>query len=564
MKRFKFIENLNLPTILAWLLPITLIVPNVWLNITEHYSVLSCFANIIIPVGLYLLIAGSCTRIGRIVLLCIPLMIYAAFQIVLMFLYGENIIAIDMFTNVATTNVGEATTLLGSLTVAILTVLAIYLPVIIGAIIVCRKSMRLDRTMMMHMRRMGIPTLLVGIGLCAACEITEPDYRAERQLFPFNVIYNMCKAVQRGVATSHFKETSADFRFNSVDTHSANRREIYVLVIGETSRAINWQIFGYNRPTNPLLSQRDNLIVYPKAIAQNNTTHKAVPLILSAAIADNYDTAIYTHKGVLSAFNEAGYTTAYLSNQARNHSFIDYLGQEAQTTIFIKDDGSEHYDTELLPLLQKQINQSSGKLFVVLHTYGSHFAYRDRYPRTDAYFTPDNNTTASSDNRPELLNAYDNSIRQTDILLDSIIAMLEKCDCPSAMFFLSDHGEDIYDDERERLLHSSPVPTYYQLHVPMLMWLSPQYVTAYPEQVEAARAHVNCDIASNESALPTMVSLAGLRCDSVDYTRALASPSYFDRPRIYLNDYNEAIPLAESGLRESDLELLRRHNISNF
>ena len=418
--------------------------------------------------------------------------------------------------------------------------------------------------MMLRIRHLGAPVLIVGVMLCAACELTDEDYRLERQLFPFNVMYNTGKAVQRGVATSHFKETSADFRFNSVDTHPTDRREVYVLIIGETSRADNWQLFGYHRPTNPRLSQRDNIIVYPKTVTQSNTTHKSVPLILSAAIVENYDTAIYTHKGVLSAFNEAGYTTAFISNQARNHSFIDHLGEEAQHVTFITADGREHLDSELLPVLQQRIDQAEGKLFVVLHTYGNHFCYRDRYPRDHAFFTPDDNTDAERYNRPDLLNAYDNSIRETDLMLDSVIAMLERCQCPAGLLFLSDHGEDIFDDDRGRFLHASPVPTYYQIHVPMLMWLSPQYVAAYPEQVAAAHAHSRCDVASNDAALPTMLSLAGIRCDSVDYTRALSSPNYCERPRIYLNDYNEAIPLANSGLRECDLQQLTNHHISNF
>lgn len=564
MKHFEFLKKVNWPTVLAWALPLTLIVPNVWLNITEHYTWLSCLNNIVTPAGIYLLIASCCTKIGRTALWCIPLMIYAAFQIVLMFLYGENIIAIDMFLNVATTNFGEATRLLGSLPLAILTVCAIYLPLIIGGIVLCKRKMHLDRAMMLCIRRLGAPVLIVGVMLCAACELTDEDYRLERQLFPFNVMYNTGKAVQRGVATSHFKETSADFRFNSVDTHPAGEREVYVLIIGETSRADNWQLFGYDRPTNPRLSQRDNIVVYPKAVTQSNTTHKSVPLILSAAIVENFDTAIYTHKGVLSAFNEAGYTTAFISNQARNHSFIDHLGEEAQHVTFITADGREHLDSELLPVLQQRIDQAEGKLFVVLHTYGNHFCYRDRYPRDHAFFTPDDNTDAERYNRPDLLNAYDNSIRETDFMLDSVIAMLERCQCPAAVLFLSDHGEDIFDDNRGRFLHASPVPTYYQIHVPMLMWLSPQYVAAYPEQVAAANAHSRCDVASNDAALPTMLSLAGIRCDSVDYTRALASPSYYERPRIYLNDYNEAIPLAESGLRECDLQQLTNHHISNF
>lgn len=564
MKRFEFLKKINWPTVLAWALPLTLIVPNVWLNFTEHYTLLSCLNNIVTPAGIYLLIASCCTKIGRTALLCIPLMIYAAFQIVLMFLYGENIIAIDMFLNVATTNFGEATRLLGSLPLAILTVCAIYLPLIIGGIVLCKRKMRLERAMMLRIRHLGAPVLIVGVMLCAACELTDEDYRLERQLFPFNVIYNTAKAVQRGVATSHFKETSADFRFNSVDTHPTDRREVYVLIIGETSRADNWQLFGYHRPTNPRLSQRDNIIVYPKAVTQSNTTHKSVPLILSAAIVENYDTAIYTHKGVLSAFNEAGYTTAFISNQARNHSFIDHLGEEAQHVTFITADGREHPDSELLPVLQQRIDQAEGKLFVVLHTYGNHFCYRDRYPRDHAFFTPDDNTDAERYNRPDLLNAYDNSIRETDLMLDSVIAMLERCQCPAAVLYLSDHGEDIFDDDRGRFLHASPVPTYYQIHVPMLMWLSPQYVAAYPEQVAAANAHSRCNVASNDAALPTMLSLAGIRCDSVDYTRALSSPNYCERPRIYLNDYNEAIPLANSGLRECDLQQLTNHHISNF
>ena len=564
MKRFEFLKKINWPTVLAWALPLTLIVPNVWLNFTEHYTLLSCLNNIVTPAGIYLLIASCCTKIGRTALLCIPLMIYAAFQIVLMFLYGENIIAIDMFLNVATTNFGEATRLLGSLPLAILTVCAIYLPLIIGGIVLCKRKMRLERAMMLRIRHLGAPVLIVGVMLCAACELTDEDYRLERQLFPFNVMYNTGKAVQRGVATSHFKETSADFRFNSVDTHPTDRREVYVLIIGETSRADNWQLFGYHRPTNPRLSQRDNIIVYPKTVTQSNTTHKSVPLILSAAIVENYDTAIYTHKGVLSAFNEAGYTTAFISNQARNHSFIDHLGEEAQHVTFITADGREHLDSELLPVLQQRIDQAEGKLFVVLHTYGNHFCYRARYPRDHAFFTPDDNTDAERYNRPDLLNAYDNSIRETDLMLDSVIAMLERCQCPAGLLFLSDHGEDIFDDDRGRFLHASPVPTYYQIHVPMLMWLSPQYVAAYPEQVAAAHAHSRCDVASNDAALPTMLSLAGIRCDSVDYTRALSSPNYCERPRIYLNDYNEAIPLANSGLRECDLQQLTNHHISNF
>ena len=47
------------------------------------------------------------------------------------------------------------------------------------------------------------------------------------------------------------------------------------------------------------------------------------------------------------------------------------------------------------------------------------------------------------------------------------------------MLYLSDHGEDIFDDPRHLFLHASPVPSYYQLHIPFLIWMSDSYREAF-------------------------------------------------------------------------------------
>lgn len=67
-----------------------------------------------------------------------------------------------------------------------------------------------------------------------------------------------------------------------------------------------------------------------------------------------------------------------------------------------------------------------------------------------------------------LINAYDNTIHCIDQFLDRICAMLSAEGCVSAMIYLSDHGEDIFDDDRGRFLHASPTPTYYQIR--MFRW----------------------------------------------------------------------------------------------
>ena len=108
--------------LLIWLVPVVLIVANIALAFTESDPLLAKFANITLPFGIYLILMGLWKRTGVSALLSLPFMIFAAFQIVLLFLYGERIIAVDMFLNVATTNFTEATELLANLVSAIVTV----------------------------------------------------------------------------------------------------------------------------------------------------------------------------------------------------------------------------------------------------------------------------------------------------------------------------------------------------------------------------------------------------------------------------------------------------------
>ena len=109
---------------------------------------------------------------------------------------------------------------------------------------------------------------------------------------------------------------------------------------------------------------------------------------MSDATACNYD-SIYHQKGIITAFKEAGFRTAFFSNQRYNHSFIDFFGMEADTYDFIKEDSvSSTYnpsDDELLKLVEEELAKGATKQFIVLHTYGSHFNYRERYPSEDAF-----------------------------------------------------------------------------------------------------------------------------------------------------------------------------------
>lgn len=75
------------------------------------------------------------------------------------------------------------------------------------------------------------------------------------------------------------------------------------------------------------------------------------------------------------------------------------------------------HDAAILPYLKKELDKEDGNLFVVLHTYGSHFNYHERYPKEFRFYRPDKAEGIRASYKKELRNAYDNSIHYTDYVL---------------------------------------------------------------------------------------------------------------------------------------------------
>ena len=72
-----------------------------------------------------------------------------------------------------------------------------------------------------------------------------------------------------------------------------------------------------------------------------------------------------------------------------------------------------------------------------------------------------------------LVNAYDNTIRYTDFLLDSLINTLRTMtEWRSAMIFISDHGESL--GENKMFMHGLPMKLApkVQYEIPFLVWVS--------------------------------------------------------------------------------------------
>lgn len=536
----------RLPDILyCWFL-VSLILPNVLLSFTEPMGGWARLANVALPLGVIGILAALSDKVGRTVWLMFPLVFLAAFQIVLLGLYGRSVIAVDMFLNLVTTNSAEVGELLGSLWPSIIFVCVLYLPALVTAIYIMRADMRLTPQFRRSGRRFSTAVACVGVVALAMSYMTPSAFAAHRDLYPVNVGYNICLAIDRTIRTGAYRETSEGFTYGARCEHPDTVREVCVLVVGETSRAANWQLLGYGRPTNPRLSRREGLYCAPMAVSESNTTHKSVPMLLSPVEARTFGSAIYRVKSLITAFAEAGYATAFFSNQQRNHSFIDFFGLEADTALFVREDAaapSVPGDFDLLPYVASTLGHGARRQLIVLHTYGSHFNYRDRYGAEDALFTPDEFPEAAADYRRELVNAYDNTIVATDRFLDSLISLLDSVGCRASLLYASDHGEDIFDDGSRRFLHASPLPSVHQVHVPMLAWLSDSYRSAYPSVASALAANSGKLISTSRSFCPTALTLGGISTPRVDTSASIARADYRPRTPLYLNDHNEPVAL---------------------
>ena len=533
---------------------VAITVPNLSLAFTNSIPLSANMISVVLPLSFYVWLMSLSRKTGRLVWLLFPLIFFAAFQMVLIYLYGGGVIAVDMFLNLATTNPDEAMELLDNLIPAVAGVLVLYIPLLVLAAWQWARHTSLEAAFQRRIRRAALRTGGVMLLAAALLYVVFPrggerqgrfEYHIENEVYPVNVFYNLALALHESWLSAHYQERVANFRFGATPTHNADSTEVYVLVVGETARSSNFQLYGYARPTTPQLSRESRLMMFRNVRSQSNTTHKSVPMLLTAATADDHS-RLYHEKGILAAFGEAGFHTAFFSNQLRNHSYIDFLGEEANDACFIREKQPSRRpdDEQLLPYVAQELDQHHRKLFIVLHMYGSHFNYRDRYSRANARFLPDEPTEAKAENRPQLLNAYDNTILHTDRILARLIGMLRARHCISAMLYTSDHGENIFDDSRHLFLHASPRPSEYDTDVPLLVWTSEQFGRQYPQVVNAMRGNLRKGAESNASVFPTMLSIAGIRARARADSLSLTNRTYHLGTRYYLDDHNHAVPLS--------------------
>ncbi len=290
---------------------------------------------------------------------------------------------------------------------------------------------------------------------------------------PTYFIYSLGKYAAENLKSGEVvvKAIGTDAKISENDTD----RELIVLVVGETARADRFSLNGYRKKTNPLLEKED-VINFPDMHSCGTSTAVSIPCMFSIFTRDEYsEKKAEATYNVLDILNNAGVNILWRDNNSSSKGValrVQYEDYKTPETNPICD--PECRDEGMLVGLQDYIDsQKTGDILIVLHQMGNHGpAYYKRYPESFEIFKPVCKTNQLEKcSSEEINNAYDNAILYTDYFLAKVIELLKQNpQFETAMFYISDHGESL--GENNLYLHGMPyfMAPDAQTHVPAVMW----------------------------------------------------------------------------------------------
>lgn len=430
------------------------------------------------------------------------------------------------------TNFSEAKELLSSLFLWIIFIFAVFSVYIIWAFKSSYKlSKRARKTILMCVLSVTFLNLSYnvafnykkGLNLQDDVEMSLNSFKLKyEKIYPISVITKSAKILD----VRKYQKLSNDFSFNAKSTEEDS--VIYVFVVGESSRYKNWEINGYHRKTSPYLMNTDNVLSFSNYYSSSNTTLFSLPFLYTRGTPDN-QTPLVREKTMAAFYKEIGFRTYLIDNQNlfSSGNLFRYKN-EFDEYVNLCDSGNNvgEYDSRIFNDFDRILNEKEKKKFITVQLRGSHFKYAERYPKEFEVFQPVETKGLSVDKKDKeaFINSYDNSILYTDYILHELISKVKARQKKSAVLFVSDHGQNLFDDA-DNLLHGSPVPYKSEFHVPFFIWFSDGYMDSSGNNVVTATGNVDKKLTS-ENVFYTLINLSNVVFKTNDLSKSVLSDSF--------------------------------------
>ena len=393
--------------------------------------------------------------------------------------------------------------------------------------------------------RLGSMLLALGVGTGAFLAVSQDlsslmrSNKSMRYLItPGNYVYSLAR-----VATADAVEASKPMVPVGLDAVAGpawagrSKPMLFILVVGETARAMNWGLNGYARQTTPELAAL-NVVNFSDVGSCGTNTETSVPCMFSRIGRRDYDEdRIRGEESLLHVVKRAGFGVQWRDNQSGCKGVCD--GLPLQKMVDTPDpslcSGPECLDEILLKGLDAELasDQGKGNQLIVLHQMGSHGpAYHRRAPEKFKRYTPTCDTAELRKCSTEaVVNTYDNSIAYTDHVLANAVRFLQSQSdrYDTALLYVSDHGESL--GESNLFLHGLPyaIAPMQQTQVPMVMWLSPSFADSRHIDLACLRTRAT-QRATHDNLFHTMLGLLDVQTSvyepALDLVKGCRSPTH--------------------------------------
>ena len=301
-------------------------------------------------------------------------------------------------------------------------------------------------------------------------------------VLPFSYLVNTARYERARLNRPEEQALLPDARF------ADERHTVVVLVIGETARAANFSLYGYERDTNPLLSHTGAI---PLAGTTACSTYTTASLRCILSHIDTGSELSHAWEPLPSYLHRHGVDVIWRSNNwGEPHMEVTSYQRARDLRAACTGPGCRFDEALLTGLADRILASPSPRTFVVLHQRGSHGpTYHAEYPERFEQFRPVCRSVELNACPPEALrNAYDNTILYTDFMLSRVIELLRGLDNTDAlMMYVSDHGESL--GEYGLYLHGTPwaLAPDEQKEVPFIVWMNGRFQAHHGVSDEALR-----------------------------------------------------------------------------
>ncbi len=325
----------------------------------------------------------------------------------------------------------------------------------------------------------------------------------------YNRFYKQLKQTEHRVDLDKYYNFKYDKKIDNLNI---------VLIIGESLRADHLGFNGYRRNTTPNLEKISNLLKFVAAASFNTTTRSVSSMLSHRTKADFID--IPPEKSIVSVFKNLDFDSHWYSAQSSKefgNGMLTAMAHEADDYFFVDKIktslkvGEKTYDETLIPYL-KEVLKNDNSNFIILHSFGSHIRFSERYPKNFSIYQPECEHLPDSCKREEIENSYDNSVLYTDYFISQVIDTIK--DTNTILFYASDHG--IFLGEDNIYANGNSNQTESKVHqVPMFLYMTNSVLQNkfYKNKFINAKNQIASNKLSHDNLFDSILDCSGIESD---------------------------------------------------